>query len=78
MIIKKHIEIDMKETEQRTFGELLPGEFFIPPNNKAYMKINNKDDGTCNAWCFADEALDRILPNGKVRTPRKVKLEVTL
>ena len=35
MIIKEHIEIDMKETEQRTFGELLPGEFFIPPNNKA-------------------------------------------
>lgn len=78
MIIKDHIEIDMKETELRTFGELSLGEFFIPPNNKAYIKINNKDDGTCNAWCFADEALDRIMPSNKVKIPRKVKLEVTL
>ena len=78
MITKEHIEIDVKETELRTFGELSLGEFFIPPNNGVYMKTNNRDDGTGNAWCFKDEETARIRLNERVRTPRKVKLEVTL
>lgn len=78
MITKEHIEIDVKETEIRTFGELSLGEFFIPPNNVVYMKTNNRDDGTGNAWCFRDEETVRIRPSDRVRIPRKVKLEVIL
>lgn len=78
MIIKEHIEINVKETELRTFGELSLGEFFIPPNNGVYMKTNNRDDGTGNAWCFKDEGTERIRLSEKVRTPRKVKLEVII
>lgn len=75
---KENIEINVKETELRTFGELSLGEFFIPPNNGVYMKTNNRDDGTGNAWSFKDEEAARIRLSDRVRTPRKVKLEVTL